>query len=144
MLKEKKVQIEVKIPLTEELAERRGVKLAELERKLRELEQWVKDWTSGRRGEKKELKAKIKEVSEEIETKTQTITVEAVERPIFDTNEIVTARVDTGEIVTRRAMTAEERQVEIDVDADVEPREPAKIVRIDKLDKRKKKQPGAN
>lgn len=138
-----RVEIEVSYPLTDAMVEHRGVRIAELLRVKAEME--VAERARAKCEKKKidDLEEQVEKLAAEIRTKSFLTMVEAEKRPIFETNSWRTVRIDSdgyGIVVGEdEPMSAEERQLAIDVDAEPEPREPPKQVKVT----RKKKDPPA-
>lgn len=127
----KRVRIEVDVPLTDEMVEHRGLRLAKLGKTRRAMEEEAKDAAAAKRKEIKEKKKEIATLEEEIDSGTAKVMVDAEERADFATNTVNTIRLDEagyGLIASTRAMTAEERQLAIDVD----PPEDAPVVKTPK------------
>jgi len=125
-LQVQRVEIEVSYPLTEAMVEHRGMRIAELLRVKAEMK-------SKEQARAKAAKKEIDKLGAEIRTKSFQTTVEAEKRPNFETNTWTTVRIDTegyGLVVAEEPMTAEERQLAIDVDAEQPPREPPKQVKV--------------
>ena len=59
----------------------------------------------------------IKSNAEKLRSGYETRKIDCTVDKNFDTNEVVVTRVDTGEIVERRTMSAEERQMLMDLEA---------------------------
>lgn len=129
----KKVRVEVEIPLDEAMVEHRGMRLAQLGKTRRAMEQDMKDAASAARKELKKMKKEIATLEDEVTAGAAKIMVDAEERANFDTNQVDTFRMDDaglGLLVSSRPMTAEERQLAIDVDAELPPRDPPKQVKV--------------
>ncbi len=121
--KAKRVQVEVDVPLTEAMIEHRGMRLAQLGKTRRAMEQDMKDAASAARKELKKLKKEIATLEDEIGKASAKAMVDADEVMHFETNTVRTIRVDPegyGVIVSERPMSAEERQQELDIDLDAE------------------------
>jgi hypothetical protein len=119
----KKVRVEVEVPLDEKQVEHRGMRLAQLGKTRRQMEQDAKDASSAARKEIKDLKKQIATMEDEIAAGAARVMVDAEERADFSTNTVNTIRMDEaghGIVASTRAMTADERQLAIDVDAPTE------------------------
>lgn len=115
----KRVRVEVDVPLDETMVEHRGMRLAQLGKTRRQMEQDAKDASAAARKEIKEIKKQIATMEDEIAAGCARVTVDAEERADFSTNTVNTVRLDDagyGLVVATRAMSAEERQLAIDVD----------------------------
>lgn len=131
-----RVEIDVSYPLTDAMVEHRGMRIAELLRVKGEMEEKAKAAAKAARKEIEEVEEQIDKLGAEIRTKSFLTTVEAEKRPNFDTNTWTTVRIDSegyGLVVAEEPMSAEERQLAIDVDP--APREPAKIVKVQRRKK---------
>lgn len=133
-LRVQRVEIEVSYPLTDAMAEHRGMRIAELLRTKEEMESVEKARAKAAKKEIEDIQEEIDKLGAEIRTKSFLTKVEAEKRPCFDTNTWRTVRIDTegyGLVVSEEPMTAEERQMAIDVDAgQPPPRDPAKQVKV--------------
>lgn len=139
-LKVQRVEIEVSYPLTDAMVEHRGMRIAQLLATREEMESKAKAAAKAAKKELDELQEQIDKLAAEIRTKSFLTKVEAERRPIFETNSWRTVRIDTegyGLVVGEdEPMTAEERQLAIDVDAgQPEPREPPKQVKVERRKK---------
>ena len=136
----KKVRVEVDVPLDEAMVEHRGMHLAQLGKTRRAMEQDMKDSAASARKRLKELKKEIATLEDEVASASAKVMVDAEERANFDTNAVDTFRMDEagyGLLVSTRPMSAEERQLAIDVDAELQPRDPPKHVKVDRKAKGK-------
>lgn len=133
-LQVQRVEIEVSYPLTDAMVEHRGMRIAEL---MKTLDDMKAKATAAAKAAKKEIDGvqdELDKLGAEIRTKSFLTKVEAEKRPCFDTNTWRTVRIDTegyGLVVSEEPMTAEERQLAIDIDeGQPEPREPPKQVKV--------------
>lgn len=133
------VEIEVSYPLTDAMVEHRGMRIAELLRTKEEMESTEKARAKAAKKQIDDVQEQIDKLGAEIRTKSFLTTVEAEKRPIFATNTWQTVRIDKegyGLVVAEEPMTAEERQLAIDVDAGQPlPREPPKQVKVERRKK---------
>lgn len=132
-LKVHRVEIEVSYPLTEAMVEHRGMRIAQLLATKEEMESAEKARAKTAKKQIDEVQEQIDKLGAEIRTKSFLTKVEAEKRPCFDTNTWQTVRIDTdgyGLVVAEEPMTAEERQLAIDVDAELPPRDPPKQVKV--------------
>lgn len=130
-LKVNRVEIDVSYPLTDAMVEHRGMRIAELLRVKAEMEGAEKARAKAAKKEIDDVADEIDKLGAEIRTKSFMTTVEAEKRPCFDTNTWRTVRIDSegyGLVVAEEPMTAEERQLAIDVD----PPEDAPEVKVPK------------
>lgn len=132
-LQVQRVEIEVSYPLTDNMVEHRGMRIAELMKTKGEMEAARTAAAKAAQKEIDKVAEQIEKLGAEIRTKSFLTTVEAEKRPCFDTNTWQTVRIDTegyGLVVSEEPMTAEERQLAIDVDAELPPRDPPKTVKV--------------
>lgn len=139
----KRVRVEVDVPLDERQVEHRGMRLAQLGKTRRQMEQDAKDASAAARKAIKEMKKTIATMEDEIAAGAAKVIVDAEERANFSTNQIDTIRLDPegyGLVVASRPMTQEERQLAIDVDLP----ENAPVVKAPKKAKAKPEAPATH
>jgi hypothetical protein len=101
------------VDLTKEELHFRALRLAEISKKIDELDERKRSQNQELYRERKDLQAERMALTGVVNTKREVREVKVKEKPDFDRNCIEVIRVDTGEVVDTHPMRAVDRQAEI-------------------------------